>query len=297
MWACVEPAPLLWDGRCPAEAARCARVREIVGRAAAVALPSDEAAELAALLAPALGGEPSRVVAARAHLAPAALPLLVDANPAVAVLALRALATVAPPRALARCWAALALGDVTLHSMEVVSVLAGGGVQTLPPSAATTPQSAAGAGAGAGGARAALLVPPPPSAAAPRSPTTTTSGDDAVAPAPPALQIPPPPRRTAAAPAAAAVLPADCVALFISRCVSACDAAAAADNAFAQNRLARLVAVFLTALIRNRVIVAGDLLLAEVAAFATRFSRVRESAALFKAVKALESAGGGGGGD
>jgi hypothetical protein len=63
---------------------------------------------------------------------------------------------------------------------------------------------------------------------------------------------------------------------------------AAADNAFAQNRLARLVAVFLTALIRNRVIAAGDLLLDEVAAFATRYSRVKESAMLYKAIRASE---------
>jgi hypothetical protein len=91
----------------------------------------------------------------------------------------------------------------------------------------------------------------------------------------------------AAAAAAAAVLPRSAVRVYVSRCIAACDAAA--DNAFAQNRLARLVAVFLTALIRNRVIVAGDLLLAEVAAFATRFSRVKESAALFKACKALDN--------
>lgn len=296
VWAHAEPVPLLRVSVGPTEVAARARVRELVGRATTAALPSDDAAELAALLLSAAGGSPCRIVAARAYLAPAVLSRLVDASPGVAALALRCLALVAPPSAIARCWAALILGDVTLHSLEVVSVLAGGGN---------------GSGGGGSGASQSASAPTSPTAAraasTPLSLSTARAGDagDEEMPAPqPALpplvlRRAPLSAAAAAATAAPAVLPADCLAFFVSRCVSACDAAA--ESAFAQNRLARLVAVFLTALIRNRAIVAGDLLLAEVAAFATRFSRVRESAALFKAVKSLEAAadwgsGGTGGG-
>jgi hypothetical protein len=82
------------------------------------------------------------------------------------------------------------------------------------------------------------------------------------------------------APAANPVLPSEFVAYFISRCISACDTA---GNIYAQNRLVRLVAVFLTSLLRNGILGPDSLSLAEISSFATRFSRISECALLYKA--------------
>ena len=84
--------------------------------------------------------------------------------------------------------------------------------------------------------------------------------------------------------ASSVTLPADAVHVYVGNCIKSCTTI---QDKYMQNRLVRLVCVFLRSLIRNNILDSPDML-AEITTFCVDFSRIREANSLYKLLKSVE---------